>query len=194
MKKQSLRIRLSISGVLMAIALIFTHSFISIAALLAAALHELGHFFAAKICNISLKEMKLGIFGASLSPSQPFLSYKKEIVLAAAGPLTNVVCALSTLCILGQKNEFTELFTEASFFLGILNLLPITDFDGGRILHCIISYKFSPSIAHTILKISSFTLIFVLWIFSVYLLLKLSTTLSLFIFSLSLFSKLFISH
>ena len=193
MKKQILKIRLSLSGVFMVIALILTHSYISLAALLAATLHELGHVLAARILDIPLREMKLGIFGASLSLSDSFLSYKKEIILAAAGPLTNIACVIFSLLLFNVKNDFLELFISSSLFLGFLNLLPILDFDGGRILICILSLKFSPYSALLTLKILSFILIFTLWVLSVYLLLKLSSTLSLFIFSLSLFAKLFIS-
>lgn len=193
MKKRALKIRLSISGILMVIALITTHSYISLAALLAAAIHELGHVLAAQLLNIPLCEMKLGIFGASLSLSDSFLSYKKEIILAAAGPLTNIACVLLSIFLFDIQNDFFELFISSSLFLGILNLLPILDFDGGRILLCLLSLKISPDAAHQILKISSFILIFTLWALSVYLLLKLSSSLSLFIFSISLFAKLFIS-
>lgn len=193
MKKRALKIRLSISGILMVIALITTHSYISLAALLAAAIHELGHVLTAHFLNIPLQEMKLGIFGASLSLSDSFLSYKKEIILAAAGPLTNIACVLLSIFLFDIQNDFFELFISSSLFLGILNLLPILDFDGGRILLCLLSLKISPNAAHQILKISSFILIFTLWALSVYLLLKLSSSLSLFIFSISLFAKLFIS-
>lgn len=193
MKKRALKIRLSISGILMVIALITTHSYISLAALLAAAIHELGHVLTAHFLNIPLQEMKLGIFGASLSLSDSFLSYKKEIILAAAGPLTNIACVLLSIFLFDIQNDFFELFISSSLFLGILNLLPILDFDGGRILLCLLSLKISPDAAHQILKISSFILIFTLWALSVYLLLKLSSSLSLFIFSISLFAKLFIS-
>ena len=193
MKKRALKIRLSISGILMVIALITTHSYISLAALLAAAMHELGHVLTAHLLNIPLREMKLGIFGASLSLSDSFLSYKKEIILAAAGPLTNIACVLLSIFLFDIQNDFFELFISSSLFLGILNLLPILDFDGGRILLCLLSLKISPDVALRILKISSFILIFTLWALSVYLLLKLSSSLSLFIFSISLFAKLFIS-
>lgn len=193
MKKKSLKIRLSFSGALMISALFFTHSYISIVALLAAALHELGHIIAAKICNIPLCELKLGIFGASLQPALPLLSYKKEIILAIAGPLTNLVFAIPLIIFLEEPNQFCELFIIASLFLGILNLLPIVDFDGGRILYCLIAYKFSPVFALKTIKFLSFLLVFILWTLSVYLLLKLSNSLSLFIFSLSLFTKLFLT-
>lgn len=193
MKKTSLRIKISFFGALMIAALFFTHSYISIAALIASLLHELGHIFAAKVCKIPLKELKLGIFGAALKPSKAFISYKQEIILSLSGPLVNLVCAIPLLIFFKNSHEFLRLFIETSLFLGILNLLPITDFDGGRILYCLIAYKISPQFALRSIKILSFSLVFILWTLSVYLLIKLASSLSLFIFSLSLFSKLFLT-
>ena len=193
MNKSSIKIKLSFSGAIMIIALFLTHSYISIAALLAAALHELGHIIAAKICHIPLGELKLGIFGAALTPRSLLCSYKKEIMLCIAGPLVNLISAL-LLFLLFDLNEFLSLFISASLFLGILNLLPIYDFDGGRILFCLLSAKLSPKLTFQIIKAISFILIFTLWSLSVYLLLRLSSSLSLFIFSLSLFAKIFLSQ
>ena len=193
MKNKALKIKLSLSGLFMIIALFLTHSYISIAALAAAALHELGHIAAAKLCKIPLGELKLGIFGAALTPISSSFSYKKEILLCLAGPLVNLFSAMLIYPFGHSKNEFISLFFSASLFLGLLNLLPIKDFDGGRILSCILSYIYSPTVAWRVLKILSFILIFSLWTLSIYLLLKLASSLSLFVFSLSLFSKIFIS-
>lgn len=193
MKKTSLKIRLSLSGALMIVALFLTHSYISIAALLASVLHEAGHIVAAKLCKIPMTELKLGIFGAALTPAQTLLSYKKEIILSLAGPLVNLLCALPLTVLIKEPDGFCQLFLTASLFLGFLNLLPITDFDGGRILYCLLSYKFSPDTAQKAVKTLSFLLVFTLWSLSVYLLIKLTSSLSLFIFSLSLFSKLFLT-
>lgn len=193
MNKSSIKISLSFSGAIMIVALFLTHSYISIAALLAAALHELGHIAAAKLCNIPIGELKLGIFGAALTPKSLLCSYKKEIILCGAGPLINLISAL-LLFPFFNLNEFFSLFISASLFLGILNLLPIYDFDGGRILFCILSTKLSIKVTFQIIKTISFILIFTLWSLSVYLLLRLSSSLSLFVFSLSLFAKIFLSQ
>lgn len=192
MKNSKMKIRLSFSGALMAVALFFTHSYLSISALVASFLHELGHIAAARLCKIPLKELRLGIFGAALTPTSAIYSYKKEILLAISGPLVNILSGIFMILFFDVGSGFLELFTEASLFLGVLNLLPITDFDGGRVLFCLISYEFSPKVAFTVLKTTSFILVLSLWIFSVYLLLRLSSTLSLFVFSVFLFSKLFI--
>ena len=194
MKKTSLKIRLSFSGAIMVLALFLTHSYISLAALLAAALHELGHIVAAKVCGIPLDELKLGIFGASLTSKALLCSYKKEIILCLAGPLVNLTSALLVLPFYNTENGFSSLFISASLFLGILNLLPIYEFDGGRILFCMLSLRLSLKTSTKIIRTSSFILIFSLWCLSVYLLLRLSSSVALFIFSLSLFSKIFLTQ
>ena len=138
MQKQALKIRLSFTGAIMIIALFLTHSYLSISALIAALLHELGHIVAARICKIELGELRLGIFGASLCSRPMLCSYKKEIALGIAGPLVNLILALVALPLCNDSSEFLNLFVSSSLFLGILNLLPIYEFDGGRILFVIV--------------------------------------------------------
>ncbi len=188
-----MKIKVSFFGVLMMLALIFTHSYLSIAALLAALLHEVGHIVAAKICDIPLKEIRLDIFGAAITPQKAFCSYKKEIALAAAGPLVNALSFLMLFPFFSGLCEFVKLFVVASLFLGALNLLPISDFDGGRILYCLLAYKFSPEVALAVGRTVSFAIAFFLWAFSIYLLLRLGESLSLFVFSFALLCKLLIA-
>ncbi len=189
-----IKIKISFFGGLMVAALILTHSYLSLAALLAAAIHECGHILAARVCKISLCEMRLGIFGASLSTSSGLCSYKKEIFLAAAGPFFNFLTVALFYPIIKNANDFSELFLAASLFLGILNLLPIADLDGGRILYCFICQKGSPKVASAVCSTLSFLCVICLWLLSVYLLLRRSSSLSLFVFSISLFAKIFIKQ
>jgi membrane-associated protease RseP (regulator of RpoE activity) len=76
--------------------------------------------------------------------------------------------------------------------LGILNLLPIREFDGGRILGALLCRVGSQRAAQKTVNALSFFCVFTLWSFSVYLLLRFAASLSLFVFSISLFFKLFI--
>ena len=188
-----MKIKVSFFFLLMFFSLFLSHSYLSLAAIVAAALHELGHILAARICSIPLSEMKLGIFGAAITPNNNLCSYKKEIFLAVAGPMVNLLSAFLFFRF-AEKSSFISMFVMASFFLGFLNLLPIDDFDGGRIFKCILLLKFSPLKVSSVSQAVSFFLIFVLWIFSVYLLLRMSASLSLFTFSLSLFCKIFLGQ
>ena len=189
-----MKIKVSFFFLVMVASLLLSHSYISLAAFAAATLHELGHIIAARICDVPLKEMKLGIFGAAITPDSNLCSYKKEIFLALSGPLINMISVLLCWRSVDSANSFVSMFVVSSLFLGTLNLLPIDDFDGGRILKCCLLLKLPPDKVTKICDGISFLLIFFLWIFSVYLLLRLSASLSLFTFSISLFCKTFISR
>lgn len=192
-KIQKIRVKISFFAAVMLFALVIGHSYISLAAIIAAALHELGHITAGRLCNTPLSELKLGIFGASLSTSREISSYKAEITVALAGPAVNFIFAAFMLLFRSHLGDFGQMFLASSLFLGLLNLLPISDFDGGRALFCFIAMKGSLSCAQRLLKISSFFFVFALWSLSVYLILRLGASLSLFVFSASLFCKIFIT-
>ena len=187
-----IKISLSVFGALMIASLFVTHSYISIAALVAAALHELGHVAAARICSIRLTELRLGIFGAALRPADTLCSYGRERAMTAAGPLVNLISAGIALA-LPIGGEAVGMFVAASLFLGLLNLLPINELDGGRILSCLLSYR-SPDAARRVCRAVSAVALVSLWMLSVYLMLRCATSLSLFVFSSSLFCRIFTSR
>ena len=187
-----MKIRIGFFAIALTFALIITHSLESLACFLAAFIHELGHIAAARISNVKFREMRLSPFGASLIPSSSMGSFSSEIFICAAGPAVNLLCVFFALLI-PMSCDFLDLFVLSSLFLGILNLLPISSFDGGRILFAIIESCVSFVCARKILCISSFILIFSLWTLSLYLLIKTASSLSLFVFSCSLFGKLFVS-
>ena len=192
-KRQKMKLGISFFSLLMLLSLILTHSYLSLAAIVAAALQECGHIIAAKLCGIPLVDMKLGIFGATLTTDRALCSYGKEILLALAGPATNLLC-LALCSLLPIQCEAIELFCVASCGLAILNLLPIRELDGGRIVYCALASTFSPSLASRVVGALSFGIIFSLWTLSVYLILRLGASLSLFIFSCFLFCKIFIKN
>jgi stage IV sporulation protein FB len=191
--KNKMKLGVSFFSLLILLSLILTRSYLSLVALVAAALHECGHILAAKLCRIPLVQMKLGIFGATLKTDRSLCSYGKEIILAAAGPLTNLLC-FALCCIANAKSETAELFALASLVLAILNLLPISELDGGRIVYCTLASSFSVECAKRVVDALSFAIIFSLWTLSVYLILRLGASLSLFVFSCFLFGKIFIKN
>lgn len=186
-----MRIRASFFFFALLFSLFISHSFEALALFIAAVLHELGHVLAAYLCDIPLDELRLGAFGASITPKYGLSSYKKEIFLALGGPLSNVVCAVLILPF-AKSGGFSELIFAASLFLSLVNLLPIDDLDGGRVLKCALLQKLSPSSVDRACSIISFFLVLTVWLISVYLLLRRSLSLSLFTFSLSLFCKIFL--
>ena len=163
-------------------------------ALSAAALHELGHLLAALRLDIPISSLSFELLGARINVSGRLYSYKDEILLCLAGPAANAVCGILSFISIAffGEHELLAFFAVASFSLCILNLLPIRSFDGGRILSCALCRFAAPGRAEAVMDVLSFICCFLLWCISVYLLLRAGASFSLFIFSLSLFARLFI--
>ena len=187
-----MKIKIGFFSVLLCVTLLVFERQLALAALLSIALHEFGHFAAARICGIQISEFKTGIYGARISASYELFSYKDEIFLCVMGPLVNFILALALLPVYSAtKNQFILNVIASSLFLGILNLLPIKGFDGGRIFLSLLNIFCPHEIASKIISAVSFCIIFILWSTSVFLLIVANAGLSAFVFSLSLFSSIF---
>ncbi|MBO7310038.1 MAG: hypothetical protein J6U86_01445 [Clostridia bacterium] len=160
------------------------------AMLCSVAIHEIGHIFMAKIRRIDLRELSVGIFGASLTTEHALFSYFDEVLLCLGGPLFNYASALIWITL--TKCPPSSFFVVSSLGLGTLNMLPIKGFDGGRIATAILSFILSIEKANSIIKFLSFVFIFSLWCFSLYLLMKKGASMTVFVFSVSMFVKIFI--
>ena len=160
-----------------------------------AVVHECGHLIAAVLLGIPLRSLDVGLFGASLRVRGSLISYPKEFLLCTAGPAMNFLSALVVVAFSeyrGYYSECGEWFVSVSVMLGLLNLIPAEGFDGGRMLSVVLTSMLGPRISARILSVTTFLSIVILWMFSVYLLLRYGTSLSLFVFTLSLFYRLFV--
>lgn len=187
-----MKLKFGFFSILFVLTLILFPNPLTPAVLLAAFLHELGHVLAARLCHIPLQSCSVGLFGAGLSPQCGFYSSRQELLLCLSGPLVNLLSGSLSLLLPPSQPRLD--FAAASLFLGFLNLLPVQSFDGGRILLLLLSLRLSPRTSYRLLRLLSFSCLFLLWTLSVYLLLRSASSLSLFVFSLSLFFKLFIEE
>lgn len=92
--------------------------------LLAAGLHELGHYGALVLLGRRPGGVTLSVLGAEMAV--PVLGYRQTILAAAAGPAVNLL--------LGCLWNFCPDLARCSLALGLFNLLPIPGLDGGKIL------------------------------------------------------------
>ncbi len=160
-----------------------------------AIVHECGHLMAAVLLGVPLRSLDIGLWGASLRVRGSLISYPKEFLLCAAGPAMNFLSALAVAVFSEHREYYSECgewFVSVSAMLGLLNLMPAEGFDGGRMLSVVLTSFLGPRVAARILSASTFISIVMLWMLSVYLLLRYGTSLSLFVFTLSLFYRLFI--
>ena len=166
---------------------------------LAALIHELGHLAAAVACVVRITGMRLDLFGARLE-LPGLLSYRQELLVALGGPAANLLTAAVlfrawTACgcpVCGASPSLSGwalvlgVLLPASLGLCAVNLLPIATLDGGRILSCLLSLTLGADVARRVLRLLSLFLLSLLWLLSVYALLRAGQFLSLFVFSFSL--------
>lgn len=164
------------------------------ATLLAVTVHEGGHLVAAALIGTKPNRFSLRTLGARLEVDTAELPYGKEMILAAAGPIANLLGAAYALplAVIASNTLFEPVcfFIAASVGLAILNLLPIKSFDGGRILNCALSLISDRFADGKLAGAISFLSLFALWSTSVYLILRTGASLSLFTFSVTLFVRL----
>ena len=171
----------------------FFHSFIPFLTFAAILLHEVGHILGAKLTGIRLSGFRLFSFEARISLYGDLIPYKKELLISFAGPLMNVLSFIVATAF-GAKpfaSDPLSFFATVSASLGFLNLLPIGDFDGGRILFCLLAPTIGLTKATVSCRALSFLFLFSLWCVSVYALIRAGASLSLFLFSATLFVRIF---
>ena len=154
--------------------------------LLAAALHEMGHLVAARFMKIPISAMRFDLLGARIDVKGRILSYGQEWLLCMSGPLASLVFSLIG-SLFWSHSKLAIAFSCASLLLGLLNLLPIQTFDGGRMTYCLSAVLFGERRAEQILDVFSGFSAFVLWTVALYLMLRISSGLGIYVFSVCLF-------
>ena len=97
----------------------------------AAIIHELGHCTAHFLIGAGAALPHASLVGFGLMPLR-ILSYKEEILVAAAGPLANLIAV--GLSIPFRSSEGGDIFLLVNLLCAVSNLLPVKNYDGYRIL------------------------------------------------------------
>lgn len=162
--------------------------------LVAVTIHECGHLLAAKLCRVKTGGFSVDSLGARLALPGIAPSYQKELAICAAGPLANLLSIPLIYLWSSATPADATFFISVSLALALLNLLPIRGFDGGRICYCLIALLSDPTAAEKVCTLSSFFFLFILWCTSVYLMMKTGADFSLFLFSASVFIRIFLQN
>lgn len=91
--------------------------------------HELGHLMMMRLFKVSISEVKL--YGAGISISSDgvsSLSRGGQALIYLAGPLTNLLLAML----------FNGYMRTMNLCLAVFNILPVSYFDGGRLLRLLL--------------------------------------------------------
>lgn len=102
----------------------------------AAIIHEAGHCAAHFLVGAGTALPHASLVGFGLMPRR-ILSYKEEILVAAAGPLANLITAAILLPY--RSSESADVFFLVNLLCAVSNLLPVKSYDGYRILSSALS-------------------------------------------------------
>lgn len=149
---------------------------LTLSVLICMAIHEIGHIMLFYAFKIKIKEISLGATGATITPALSLTSYKKEIAVAIGGPFLNLVTLALVYpsiniyepALFGMR-EYVAIF---SLMFAIINLMPVYDLDGGRILKCALSMLFTDSAGERVVNVCTTVFLIGIWMLSVYMLLK----------------------
>ena len=157
-----MQIKINLQIFLFIIIFIITHQ-IEIYAwiMLFAFIHELGHIFAGLVLKLKPKTLELMPFGVSITFE--VYEYKKlveikKILIALAGPLTNLLIILISIP-LHISDNLKQMIIYSNMLIAVFNMIPIYHLDGGRILKGIIRIRKSEIKADEIINKTSNILI-----------------------------------
>ena len=117
---------------LLALLIYLDTSGIVLLSLLACTLHEFGHWAALHHMGNGVRCFSLTLFGAKIEPRES-MGFLQEFAAAAAGPAVNLV-----LAVIFSRLPGGSAFTGVNLALGVFNLLPVGELDGGRMLRCML--------------------------------------------------------
>ena len=146
--------------------------FLFLTTCLTALVHELGHAVVAERLGYKMNKITLMPYGAVVNGAIEGLSYKDEIAVALAGPLTNLfICVLFTALwwMMPECYLYTDTVVLTNLTVASINLLPAYPLDGGRVFCAFLSCFLPRERALKIVKIIGLAfcaLLFGLFIFS----------------------------
>ena len=127
------------------------------AAVIAAAFHELCHYFAVKICGGEIMGMHVGQQGMQMQALS--LTAGRELFCILAGPLGSLSLMLLV--------RFIPRVAFCAAVHGIYNLLPLLHLDGGQALYVVLR-AICPVRAQKVVALVQTGILIVLWILTLY--------------------------
>ena len=136
--------------------------------------HELAHALATLRLGGQVDRITLHLFGG-LTHIRQVQEPWREIVVSAAGPLTNIAIGALLKALLaggvvppGAGHELLDVLANANLLWGAFNLVPLYPLDGGQILFVVVSRRLSRARAIALSALTSLVAIGMIAVFAVF--------------------------
>ncbi len=152
-KIKNISVKISFSFLALILYFIITDNIkIYLITLLCATLHEYVHIFTIYLFKGNINSVNITLLGGNIKRDSSGLnSNLQEAIVNISAPLFNVFSGLIASIL---PYDF-KCFSEVSLTIGLFNLLPFFDFDGGHFLYNILLHYTSERKTHTITKVIS---------------------------------------
>ncbi|HHT17168.1 MAG TPA: hypothetical protein GXZ77_05590 [Papillibacter sp.] len=151
-------------GALFALAAVYFFDTVEFAliVLLAAVVHELGHFLACRALGLCIDSFEIALWGLNIRV-EGVMPYRADVMAALSGPLMSLVFSFIAAAF-GRYAGFEGgyLLAGVSFLFFFLNILPIYPLDGGRALYALIASRFGQDRADKVSAVVGCALILML--------------------------------
>ena len=150
----------------------------------ALAVHEAAHLAAMKARGVGVTAVRVCPAGLEITRGDGGSSYAADAAVSLSGPAASVVTGGACIAAGG----LFRVYGIFSLILGVLNALPIYGLDGGYALRSILLGRISAERAERASRAVSLAATFVMWVFSVWIMLVTDGSFTLFALSCALFA------
>ncbi len=149
--------------------------------LIFALIHELVHIIFISLLSLAPKKISFTLFGAEILRNAK-TRYNKEIIINLSAPIFNLFLALifKIASNIYKTNAILADFANINFVLGIFNLIPFYNFDGGNALNNLLLKFFNTTLIDKIMTFVSVVVTIIFAFFSILIFIKFRQNFSLF--------------
>lgn len=168
------------------LALLIDTTYTVILGVLSAFIHEVSHIVSFILLGKRPKKLSFEITGILLEKDNICMTIKQELIVLFSGSAVNLIIFV---CIFSFKsnNQMLNIFAISNLILGVMNLLPLDTFDGGKIVNLILSTIANTNIAFKICKFIQTIITIIFFIVYFILVINYSFNFSLLIIAIYLF-------
>ncbi len=156
----------------------------AVSAAAAVLIHETGHLAAGLFSRRGIKSVTLSLFGADIEYSG-VVPYKTDLFIALSGPLASLAAG-------ALLYGYLPVFSGISVIYGLMNLIPVPCFDGGRALRSALYSIADVCTAGRICDTVNVVLLLIMYLFSVFLLFYTSFNASLLLICIYVFADSYV--